>query len=200
MPELRSTTPLILASTSATRRALCASAGLSVSCIAPLVNEEALKAENGDLTPAALARFLAEAKAVEVSARHPHAIVIGGDQVCALDNRRFGNAHTREKALMQLMALQGKRHSQHSGWALAKAGMLIASGTATAQLSMRAWSEAQLVTYIEKEQPLHSAGSYYFEGLGRLLFAQVEGTQDVILGLALQPLLDALFAQGVIAF
>lgn len=200
MAELALATPLILASTSATRRALCAAAGLRVECHAPQVDETALKNQRPDLSPAALASHLAEAKALEVSCRFPKAVVIGGDQICALGTRMFGKAGTAELALESLLALQDQTHAQHSGWAMAQDGALLASGTETAHLTMRAWPRDALIAYIAKEQPLASAGSYHFEEMGRLLFSQVEGTQDVILGLALQPVLDALFARGLIAF
>ena len=69
--------PLLLASTSATRRALLVSAGLPVEMQASGVDERAVEdAAQGDaLDPPALARRLAGEKASVVSRRHPKRIV-----------------------------------------------------------------------------------------------------------------------------
>ena len=197
---LRSHAPIILASTSATRRSLCESVGLPVTCIAPSTDEDALKASLPPMPPADLARSLAEAKALSISTLQPDAYVIGADQICALGSEIFGKSGHAEKALAQLMRLQGQTHYQHSGYAIAHGGAILLSGTSDTRLRMHAWSEEELLRYIAAEQPFSSAGSYKFESLGRLLFAEVNGTTDMILGLPLSPVLSYFHQRGIIAF
>uniref|UniRef100_UPI001576AD16 Maf family protein n=1 Tax=Sphingomonas bacterium TaxID=1895847 RepID=UPI001576AD16 len=70
---------LILASGSASRRAMLDAAGVPHAAERPLVDEEAAKASLAHLTPRDLADALAELKALKVSAARPEALVLGGD-------------------------------------------------------------------------------------------------------------------------
>ena len=64
--------PLLLASASATRRDLLASAGLPVETAPARIDERALEAESGGLAPAALALRLARFNAAIDAAEQPH--------------------------------------------------------------------------------------------------------------------------------
>ena len=72
---------LVLASTSRYRRELLARLTANFRAVAPQVDEAALPGE----PPAALAQRLAAAKAQDVAAHMPGALVIGSDQVADLD-------------------------------------------------------------------------------------------------------------------
>ncbi|MFT4520198.1 MAG: septum formation protein, partial [Halioglobus sp.] len=74
---------IILASTSPYRRRLLERLQLPFRCIAPLTDETALSGE----LPVALAQRLALAKAESVALQYPQALVIGSDQVAALDQK-----------------------------------------------------------------------------------------------------------------
>ena len=200
MPEMQCTAQLILASTSAIRRQMCQNIGLPVQCVSPNLDEEILKSSLSHYSPSKLAQSLAEAKALSVSAQYPDAYVIAADQVCALGDRIFDKSGTLEVALEHLLALQGQTHVQHSGYAIAHGSRIVLSGVEIARLKMHAWSEKELLKYIAQEKPFGSAGSYKFESIGRLLFAEVLGTTDTILGLALTPILNYLRGKTVIAF
>ena len=50
---------------------------------------------------------LAELKARTVWNNHPGSVVIGSDQVADLNGVRLGKPHTRERAIEQLLAMQG---------------------------------------------------------------------------------------------
>jgi septum formation protein len=198
--QLQSRAPIILASTSTIRKTLCDAVGLPVQCMAPTVDEDVLKLELTELTPPELARALAEAKALSISTTHPDAYVIGADQICALGTRIFGKSGNAATALEHLLALQGNMHEQHSGYAIAHQGRITHSGTTTARLHMHGWSREELERYIAAEQPFGSAGSYKFESIGRLLFAQMEGSSDMVLGLPLSPILSYFRTQNIVSF
>ncbi len=74
---------LVLASGSATRAALLRGAGINFQIDAADLDEaavrETVRADGGDASAAAAA--LADEKAVQVSQRHPGALVIGADQI-----------------------------------------------------------------------------------------------------------------------
>jgi len=95
---------LVLASTSRYRRELLSRLSTHFSAVAPQVDEAARPGE----APSVLAARLAAAKAHEVAARAPGAIVIGSDQVADLDGSVLGKPGSIENARAQLAACSGR--------------------------------------------------------------------------------------------
>lgn len=191
---------IILASTSPTRRSMLTNAGLSFSAVAPDVDERALVARNPQWTPDEMALKLAEAKAAEVSNRNPSAVVIGADQVLALDGKAYVKPRDLAQCREQLLELRGKTHALISGIVCARQGRTTWSFSDHALLTMRHFSEAFLDLYLERIglDCTSSVGGYKIEGPGLQLFAAVKGDHFTILGLPLIPLLDYLRQEGEI--
>jgi septum formation protein len=185
---------LILASTSAARKALLAGAGLRFEASPAQIDERALEAQLLGKAPETVARQLAEAKALEVSRRRPGATVVGGDQVLAFENALLHKPADFDAARDQLDRLRGKLHHLHSGVALARDGELLWSVTHTARLLMRDFTDAErdTVLALEGEAVLASVGAYRLEGPSIRLFAAIDGDYFTILGLPLLPLLTAI--------
>jgi septum formation protein len=190
---------LVLASGSATRRGLLAAAGLPFETAAPDVDERAIEAET-DGGPDAVARALARAKALDVSAGRPGALVVGADQVLSLEGRLFHKSPNRAAALSTLAALEGRSHRLTSAFALARDGEIVAEDLDFADLAMRPLDEAALARYLDLagDAVLGSVGVYQWEGLGAHLFERVEGDHSTILGLPMLKLLAALRALGAL--
>jgi septum formation protein len=193
---------LVLASTSATRRALLDAAGLPVEARAPGVDERAVEAAAAGLSPEGLAGRLAEAKALAVSRTAPGRIVLGADQVLDLDGRVFHKPADREGARAHLAALAGRTHALRSAAVLARDGAVVATLCETARLAMRPLPPDAIARYVEAagDRVLSSVGAYQLEGLGVHLFERIEGDHSTILGLPLLPLLAHLRALGLLAF
>lgn len=190
---------LVLASTSATRRAMLTAAGIAHEAVAPGVDEEAAKAALSALSPRDLADALAELKAVKLSSRMPGALVLGGDQVLELeDGGTLDKAADREDAAAQLRLLSDKTHKLHSAAVIAQDGRAIWRHVDTAKLTMRPLSEAFIAAYLDREwaETGGAAGVYRIEGPGAQLFTKVEGSHFTILGLPLLPLLYFLRVRG----
>lgn len=185
---------LILASTSAARKALLAGAGVRFEASPAQIDERAVEAEQLGKAPEAVARSLAEAKALDVSRRHPGAVVAGGDQVLAFEGHLLHKPADLAAARAQLDRLRGKLHHLHSGVALARDGELLWSETHSARLLMRDFSDTERdqVLALEGEAVLASVGAYRLEGPSVRLFAAIEGDYFTILGLPLLPLLTAI--------
>jgi septum formation protein len=198
----RGPAPLLLASTSPTRRALLASAGLTVETRAPGVDERAVEAQAAGLSPEALAERLAAAKANAVAAQMPDRVVIGADQVLDLDGTVFHKPADRVGAAAHLARLQGRTHALHSAVALAADGAVAECFVVTARLTMRPLDEAGIAAYLDAAGPavIGSVGAYQLESVGIHLFDRIEGDYSTILGLPLLPLLARLRARGLLAF
>lgn len=186
---------LILASQSASRKAMLAAAGVSFTAEAAGIDEDSVKqAMIGEGTDGRrLADALAELKAVKVSRRHPEALVLGCDStVAAADGSLIDKAESREESAVQLRALAGTTHKLTSAAVVAQGGVPIWRHVDTARLTMRPFSEAFLESYLDAEWPAIGGcvGGYRLEGLGAQLFSRIDGDHFTILGLPLLPLLD----------
>lgn len=195
---------LILASASQTRVAMLRAAGLEFDAVAADIDEPALHhmalADDDAVSASSVASLLARAKAVEVSLRFPHALVIGGDQVLALGSDMLFKAADVEGAKRTLLRLKGQTHVLHSAAALAIDGRADWSALDTAQLTMRDFSQNFLDNYLARAGSAltSSVGCYEIEGIGLNLFEKVTGHHATILGLPLLPLLAELRARGVL--
>lgn len=195
--------PLLLASTSATRRLLLESAGIPVETEASGIDERALEAACTGLAPQELARRLAEAKTLAVAARHPDRIVVGADQVLALGDAVLHKPADAAGARDQIARLAGRTHHLHAAFAVAHGGTLGLSAVETASLTVRPLDEAQIAAYVAcagEARVCASVGGYQLEGLGIHLFEGVVGEHSTILGLPLLPLLAHLRADGWLRF
>lgn len=192
---------LILASGSATRRAMLDQCGVAHAVVPAQVDERALEAELGIGEPHAIALALAEAKAREVSDRHPEAFVLGGDSVVAVAGRRFDKPGDRDEAAEHLAFFSGRTIELSSAAALARDGRVVERVTDKAELAVRELSEDFIAAYLDAEWPEvgFSVGVFRIEALGPLLFERVAGDYFTILGMPLIGVLGALRRQGVLA-
>ena len=193
--------PLVLASTSVTRRELLERAGLPVETEKPPVDERQVEEASRIVAPERLAARLAAEKALAVSRVRPGRLVLGADQVLACDGRIFHRPRDRHDALAQLRELSGRTHHLHSAGCLARDGEPVTWFHDAAHLSMRPLDDRALNLYLDAvgEQALLGVGCYQVERLGLHLFDRIEGDHTTILGLPLIPLLAALRRLGCVA-
>jgi len=185
---------IVLASGSASRRAMLEAAGVPFEVVRPQVDEdaakEALKAEG--IEARGLADALAELKAVAVSRRMPGRTVVGSDSVMALaDGAMLDKPDSRERAAAQLRMMRGGTHRLVSAVVGARDGVPVWRHVDTAKLHVRDFSDAFLDSYLDAEWPAISGcvGCFRIEGPGVQLFSRLEGSQFTILGMPLMPLL-----------
>ena len=170
--------PLVLGSTSRYRRDLLSRLRLAFDVAAPDVDETPQPGE----APRALALRLALAKARDVAARHPGAIVIGSDQVADLAGRPLGKPGTHERALAQLRAMSG----QTVVFQTALSVVCLASGfeqtdLAAVEVRFRTLNEGEIERYLRAEQPYDCAGSAKSEGLGIALLEAIHSDDPTAL-------------------
>ena len=193
---------LILASQSASRRAMLDAAGVPHRAMAAGVDEDAMKeslrAEGVGARD--LADALAELKATKVSRRHPTDLVLGCDSTVMLDDgTMLDKAESREEQRDLLKAISGQRHFLYSAAVICEAGAPVWRHVDVAKMHVRALGDAFIDSYLDAEWPAVGGcvGGYRIEGRGAQIFARIEGSHFTILGLPLLPLLDYLRVRGI---
>lgn len=192
--------PLILASKSASRRAMLDAAGVAYDSIPADIDERAVEAGLAGAAPAEVAEALAVAKAAAVAADYPQALVLGSDSLVVCAGRRFDKPRSREEAGEHLRYFSGKVMELHSAAALVRAGGCEWSHASIARLHLRPLSDEFIEHYLTLEWPAigHTVGAFRIEGPGVQLFERIEGDQFTVLGMPLLPLLGALRETGVL--
>ena len=197
---IKSKLPIILASKSETRKKMLLQTGIIFKRVTSKIDEEEIKLTMKVKNINNLAKRLAEAKALDVSKKNKGAYVIGADQICVDQNIIFSKPKHKEKALKQLIKLNGRIHKQVSAICICYNKKILWSYTEVAKMKMRKLSIASLKRYIECDLPLNSCGSYKFEANGKYLFSKIEGNTSTIMGLPLIPLLNELHKNNVISY
>jgi len=186
---------LILASSSLFRRELLERLKIPFEAIAPEVDESPRSGE----TPQKLVERLALEKARKIAAQRPGALVIGSDQVAVYDGCIVGKPHTHDKAVQQLRSASGKAVTLYTGLALVNADtQRVQCEVIPYRVVFRALNDAQIESYLRKEQPYSCAGSVRSEGLGIALLEKFEGDDpNTLIGLPLIRLVRMLENEGI---
>lgn len=189
---------IILASSSQTRQDLMNRLRLDYHCIAPDIDES----PRGEMHADDLAQRLAFEKAQVIAQDHPHAIVIGSDQVAWREHAPqdfIGKPLTVEKAIQQLQENSGK----NVYFSTALSVQHLASGFKQTlvehyHVKFRDLSLEEIQRYIEIDQPLYCAGSFKCESLGISLFEQMIGQdQTTLMGMPMIQLCQILRTLGI---
>jgi septum formation protein len=193
----------VLASTSPIRLQMLRLAGLTVEAVAPRVDEatvrDALVAEGAN--PRDIADALAEMKARKVAEKRPGDLVLGCDQVLALDRTILSKPETPDEARDHLRQLRGRSHKLLSAIVAYENAEPVWRHVAEARLTMHQISDTYLEDYVARnwDSIRHSVGCYKIEEEGVRLFSAVSGDHFTILGLPLLPLLAWAGTKGMIA-
>ena len=192
--------PIVLASASASRRAMLESAGVDFCAQTAKIDERALEAEMAEVEPAEIAQALAAAKAAQVSRENPGAWVLGSDSLVEVEGRRFDKPESREEAAEHLLSFSGGVMTLHSAAALARDGRIDWVESDFARLAVRELSEDFIAAYLDAEWPAVGGcvGVFRIEGPGPQLFDRISGDQFTVLGMPLLPVLAALRERSVL--
>ena len=191
---------LVLASKSASRRAMLNAAGIAYESQPAKIDERALETAMEDADASEIAQALAAAKAAVISGQRAGDWVLGSDSLVVCGGRRFDKPDSREQAADHLRFFSGKPMHLHSAAALARGGKVDWVGHAEARLDVRELSEDFIGRYLDAEWPevSHCVGVFRIEGRGVQLFDRIIGDQFTVLGMPLLQVLSALRARGVL--
>lgn len=194
MPRMTSPPRIVLASSSAYRKALLVRIGLDCPAISPDIDENALQNE----APAATALRLAETKARKIAERETAALIIGSDQVAVLDDQSIGKPGTHAAAVRQLQAMSGKTVVFHTALCLLNAATgAVQLANVPTTVRFRVLDTGQIERYLQQDQPYDCAGSAKIEALGITLVEQLESDDPTaLIGLPLIALVTMLQKEG----
>jgi septum formation protein len=173
---------LILASASPRRQEALRALGLPHEVVVSDAEERL-----GPLADPTDPRPAARAKAADVAARHPDAIVLAGDTIVAVDGDALGKPHTPERAIEMLRRLRGRRHTVNSAVTVHTAAGA-SDSLVIAPLKMREYANDEVARYVATGEPLDCAGAYDIHNLGGALIESAEGCFSAIVGL---PIVEA---------
>jgi len=143
---------------------------------------------------------LAKARAVARSLPGDRpALVLGADTEVVLGGRLMGKPGDTADAVRMLGALRGQVHDVITGVAVVEVGPTEREVTTavTTRVRMRAYSDAEILAYVETGEPLDKAGAYAVQGLGSRLVAEVDGCLSNVIGLPLSTTRRLLARWGV---
>jgi septum formation protein len=189
---------IILASQSASRKAMLSAAGVPFEACGSDVDEAEIKRELIGIPGSEIAMILAEAKALAVSVGVPGRLVLGGDSLVEVCGRTFDKPASRADAANHLTFFSGQTMQLHSAAILVRDGVPVWRHVETAKLRVRPLSADFIEGYLAQEWPAVGAcvGVFRIEAMGVQLFEQIEGSHFTVLGMPLLALLGALREQG----
>ena len=178
---------IILASKSEVRKNILEKNNIFCDVKPSNVDEDMVKQSllNENASPEIISKNLAELKANKISLKIEGRIVIGADSVIDLSGELISKPTDRKEALEILKKLNGREHHLISSVCISKNGSMIWNYTDKAYLTMKNFSEDDLILYLSKisDENLYAYNVYQIEGEGRNLFSEINGDEDTIMGL-----------------
>ena len=169
---------LILASSSVYRKAQLQTLGLPFSCVKPDIDESRSNNENAYT----MALRLAEEKARAVSSQFSDALIIGSDQTVAFGEQILGKPGNWDAAVTQLQLLRSQTVIFYSAIALINTtNNSVQKQVVETTVCYRNLSDAQIVAYLERDNPFDCAGSFKSEALGIAILESVRSDDPTAL-------------------
>ncbi len=176
---------IYLASSSPQRAFLLTRAHIPFTVVRSTCDEETITAPH----PRELALERARAKArgaqlTEAHANEPNAVILGADTVVALGNDVFGKPSDQSDAERILNCLQGTTHTVYTGHCCIRiANNSEVADTASAQVTMRSMSQADIHDYLSRGESAGRAGAYAIQESGDEFVTNLVGSWDTVVGL-----------------
>ena len=187
---------IILASKSKVRKEILDKNNIESTVEPSNVDEDIIKTSllKEKASPETISKNLAELKANKISMKKNDQIVLGADSVIDLDGELISKPENRKEALSILRKLNGKSHFLISSVCISKNGSMIWNYTDKAILTMKNFTEEQLIDYLSKipDETLYAYNVYQIEREGKNLFESIKGDENTIMGLPIKKIKEYL--------
>jgi len=171
---------IILASQSKRRSAILSSCGIPHEVVPSRIREVHVSAKKPEAAVMHNARIKAEAVA-----RHRHSgVILGVDTLVLFKGRLIGKPRNKAEAKKMLRAFSGKRLLVYSGIQLvdADSGRAV-TGFDITNLKIKKIPEKDIEKYFNVLGPYDKAGGFSIEGVGSIIFDDIDGSYYNVLGL-----------------
>ena len=187
---------IILASKSKVRKEILDKNDIIVSVEHSNVDEEIIKKSllKEKASPEIISKNLAELKANKVSQKNNDILVLGADSVIDLNGELISKPEDRNEALKILKKLNGKKLYLVSSVCISRNGSMIWNHTDRAALTMKNMTDDFLQDYLSKlsDEAIYSYNVYQIEAEGKILFSNIEGDKNTIMGLPVKKIKEYL--------
>ena len=187
---------IILASKSKVRKDILDNNNIPNEVKPSSIDEDAVKESliKERATPEIISKNLAELKANKISLNELDQLVLGADSVIDLEGELISKPENRKEALHILKKLNGKIHYLISSVCISKNGEMIWNHTDKAILTMKKFSDEDLIKYLSKisDVALYAYNVYQIEGEGKKLFSKIQGNENTIMGLPVEKIKEYL--------
>jgi septum formation protein len=183
---------LVLASASPRRQELLRNAGISFVVEPAHVDETPLPGE----LPAECAKRLAREKAVAVSRKRPHDVVLGADTIVVIDGAILGKPVNADDAARMLRLLSGRVHQVFTGVCVVRPNVSaqarkraktssdqLKTASETTRVTMTFLSDDEIQAYVATGEPMDKAGAYAIQGMASRWIPRIEGDYSNVVGL-----------------
>jgi septum formation protein len=180
---------LILASGSPRRKDLLTEAGYDFQVIVPDVEEN----EDVSVPIRQLTKENAELKAEAVSPANTDAVVIAADTLVLLEERVLTKPIDGDEAREMLASLNGKSHQVFTAFSIlhGREGKRVLE-TVTTDVHFKLLTEAEMIEYHKRINPMDKAGAYAAQEHGKLIIDRIEGSMTNVIGLPMRRLAEIL--------
>ena len=167
---------IVLASKSASRRAMLDAVGVNYEAAPADIDERAVEQALEGCSPREIAEALSVAKAQAVAMKQSGRLVLGSDSLVVCEGQRFDKPTNRTNAAEHLRFFSGKIVELHSGAAIVRDDTCEWTTSSLAALHVRDLSEDFIEHYLDTEWPEigFCAGAFRIEAMGPQLFEKIE--------------------------
>ena len=182
---------VLLASASASRYRLLVDSGIKPLVQVSAVDEDAITAQLGNISPADLVTELAQAKGKAVASditvtQDRNLLIIAADSMLEFDGQMYGKPLTAQMAKTRWQAMRGKSGYLHSGhWICDLVTGKESTGVAGAQVNFADVSDEEIDRYVASGEPLNVAGGFTHEGRSAAFINSINGDVAAVAGMSM---------------
>lgn len=158
-----------------------------------VVKHEHLEEKVEELSPSALAKHHAEAKALSAGKKIRSGIVIGADTIVVCKRRILGKPRTAKKAEEMLRLINGNTVVVMTAvCVLHIEKRKRETFVEKTKVKIKKLGEKEILNYIKTKEPLDKAGAFAIQGKGKFLIEEIKGGYNNVVGLPVERLRKAL--------
>lgn len=134
---------------------------------------------------------LAYQKALPISKKYPHDIVIGCDTMVCFENKMLGKAKNRQEAFKMLKMLANHTQTVYSAVAIFDDGDTMTFHDKT-YVTFKQISNREIEDYLDTNEWIGKAGAYAVQGIARQFVKKIDGDIETVIGMPVKMILDYL--------